>query len=106
MTTITLDIPQKVLAELENKARREDKPLDEVILEALTEQMHLKDPEMKAELHLKLCEKFLREVGEFLAKEDYIQAGEKAWGAVAQSLKALAARRGGGPAQSWRVAQV
>jgi len=91
---ITLDIPQRILQGLEEKARKEDKPLDEVMLEALIDQASLKDPETRIEIHLKLSEKFLREAGELLAEEDYIQAGEKAWGAAAQSLKGIAAGRG------------
>jgi uncharacterized protein (UPF0332 family) len=94
MSIISLDIPQRILKELEERAHEEDKPLDEVVLEALLAQTNLKDPEARSEIHLKLCEKFIREAEEFLKAGDYIQASEKAWGGAAQSLKALAARRG------------
>ncbi|RSN69205.1 HEPN domain-containing protein [Candidatus Korarchaeum cryptofilum] len=52
------------------------------------------DPEADVELHLKLCEKYLREAEDFLARKDYVQASEKAWGAASQMLKALAAKEG------------
>lgn len=68
--------------------------LEEVILEAIYEYVNLSDPEMKSEMHLNLCEKYSRDAEELLSKGDYVQAGEKLWGAAAQALKAVAARRG------------
>jgi len=38
------------------------------------------DPKIRAEAHLKLCEKYLKEGEELLAKKDYVQASEKFWG--------------------------
>jgi PaREP1/PaREP8 domain containing family protein len=52
------------------------------------------DPPERAEFHLGLAEKFLREAEELLARGDYVQASEKAWGAAAQIVKAVAAKRG------------
>ena len=52
------------------------------------------DPEARAELHLKLCEKYVREAEELLAKKDYAQASERAWDAASQMVKALAAKEG------------
>ncbi len=46
------------------------------------------------ELHLKLCEKYLREAEELLRKGNHVQASEKAWGAATQIVKAVAAKRG------------
>lgn len=54
----------------------------EFIVEALLKQLGVNDPEAKVELHLKLCEKYLREADELLAKGDCAQASEKAWGAA------------------------
>jgi len=70
--------------------------VEEVVLEALSPLLRgLEfDPEDKQELHLKLCEKYLREAEEFLERGDSVQAGEKAWGTAAQMLKVVAARRG------------
>jgi len=49
---------------------------------------------IRTEVHLKLCEKLLREGEELLAKKDYVQASEKFWDAASQMIKALAAKRG------------
>lgn len=38
--------------------------------------------------------KFLKEAEVFLAKKDYVQASEKLWGAAAEIVKAVAAKRG------------
>lgn len=40
-----------------------------------------------AEVHLELCEKYLRKAEEFLQKGDGVQASEKGWEAAAQVLK-------------------
>jgi hypothetical protein len=37
------------------------------------------NPDERAEIHLKLSEKYEAESGEYLKKRDYIQASEKAW---------------------------
>lgn len=52
------------------------------------------NPKVKAEIHLKLCEKYIREGEELLKKGDYVQASEKFWGSASQVVKALAAERG------------
>ncbi|MCC5999021.1 MAG: PaREP1 family protein, partial [Thermofilum sp.] len=52
------------------------------------------DPADRTELYLRLSEKYLRDAEELLAKGDYVQASEKAWGAAAQIVKALAAKEG------------
>jgi uncharacterized protein (UPF0332 family) len=69
------------------------------------ERLGIADPEARAELHLKLCEKYIREAEELLAEKDYVKACEKAWGAAAQIVKALAAREGrklGSHAALWK----
>jgi hypothetical protein len=43
---------------------------------------------------LELPERYLGEAEELLARGDYVQASEKAWGAAAQIVKAVAAREG------------
>jgi hypothetical protein len=68
---------------------------EELILEALSKALNEPlDPETKVEVHLKLSEKYMKDAEDFLAKKDYVQASEKAWGAAAQIVKALAAREG------------
>lgn len=52
------------------------------------------DPDDKVELHLKLCEKYLREAEQLTQKGGYVQASEKAWGAAAQIVDAVASKRG------------
>ncbi len=94
MGSITIVLPDKALKDLERRAELEGKSLEELISEAVFKELNIKDPETKAELHLKLCEKYMREAEEFLAKKDYTQASEKAWGASSQIVKALAAKEG------------
>ncbi len=47
-----------------------------------------------AEHYLNLNRKYLNEAEEFLAKGDPVQASEKLWGAAAEIVKAVAAKRG------------
>ena len=94
MAAITVVLPDKAVEDLERRAKSEGKSLEELVSEALLKQLNIVDPEAKAELHLKLCEKYAREAEEFLARKDYIQASERAWGAASQMIKALAAREG------------
>ena len=47
-----------------------------------------------AEHYFNLNRKYLKEAEEFLAKGDPIQASEKLWGAAAEMVKTVAAKRG------------
>ena len=47
----------------------------------------------KAEDYLELNDKYLREAEALLEKGDYVQASEKFWGAAAEIVKAVAAKR-------------
>ncbi len=88
-------LPKRLEERIKKESERLDIPEEELILKALSEFFKEPlDPESKVELHLKLCEKFLKEVEELLAKGDYVQASEKAWGASAQMVKAVAAKEG------------
>jgi len=91
---ISMELPEKVLMELERKAESEGKSLEEIISEAVFKQLGITDPETKAELHLNLSEKYMHEAEDLLARKDYAQASEKAWGAASQMVKALAAKEG------------
>lgn len=42
----------------------------------------------------RLNDKYLREAEELLTRKDYAQASEKIWGATAEMVKAVAAKRG------------
>jgi len=94
MSLITIMLPSKALKDANKRAESEGKPLEELIAEAFLKQLNIKDPDTKVELHVSLCEKYLHEVTELLARKDYVQASEKAWGAAAQIVKASAIRRG------------
>jgi len=48
----------------------------------------------KAEDHLELNDKYLKEAETLLEKGDYVQASEEFWGAAAGIVKAVAAKRG------------
>ena len=91
---ITIALPRKVLEVLERRSAAEGRAVEEFVSDAVLERLGIADPEVRAELHLKLCEKYIREAEELLAKKEYAQASEKAWGAAAQMVKAVAAREG------------
>uniref|UniRef100_A0A7J3X5B5 HEPN domain-containing protein n=1 Tax=Thermofilum pendens TaxID=2269 RepID=A0A7J3X5B5_THEPE len=88
-------LPKRIEARLREESERTGVPEEELVVEALSRFLgEPLDPEARAEVHLKLSEKYMREAEELLARGDYAQASEKAWGAAAQAVKALAARRG------------
>ena len=91
---ITIALPRRVLEALERVSAAEGRTVEELVGDAVLERLGITDPEARVELHLKLCEKYIREAEELLAKKDYVQASEKAWGAAAQMVKAVAAREG------------
>ena len=80
---------------LKDEAERRDAAVDEVVVELLERALGASlDPLERAKFHRGLAEKFLREAEELLARGDYVQASEKAWGAAAQMVKAVAAKKG------------
>ena len=92
---ISLQLPKKIEKKLKEEIERTGISEEELIIEALSKFLNEPlDPETKAEVHLKLSEKYLRDSEEFLTKKDLVQASEKAWGAAAQIVKALAAKEG------------
>jgi len=48
----------------------------------------------RVEHYLKLTHKYIRDAKEFIAKGDQVQASEKLWGASAEIVKVVAAKRG------------
>lgn len=50
--------------------------------------------ETRSEEYLQLNSRYLREAEEYLEKMDLAQASEKLWGAAAEIVKAVAAKRG------------
>ena len=92
MVAITIVLPEKALKVLKEKSESEGKAAEELISETLFRQLNIADPEAKLELHLRLCEKCMREAEGFLSKRDYVRASEKAWGAASQMVKAVATK--------------
>ncbi len=88
-------IAGSIYQRLKEEAERRGAAVDEVAVELLEAApgAYL-DPPEHAEFHRDLAEKFLREAEELLARGDYVQASEKAWGAAAQMVKAVAAKKG------------
>jgi len=88
-------IAGSIYQRLKEEAQRRGAAVDEVVIELLEAALGASlDPPERAEFHRGLAEKFLREAEELLAKGDYLQASEKAWGAAAQMVKAVAAEKG------------
>ncbi len=88
-------IAGSIYQRLKEEAERRGAAVDEVVVELLEAALGASlDPEERAEFHCSLGEKFLREAEELLARGDYVQASEKAWGAAAQMVKAVAAKKG------------
>ncbi|MDE2815189.1 MAG: PaREP1 family protein [Chloroflexota bacterium] len=48
----------------------------------------------KVEVHVRISRQFMRQADEEFAKGDRLQASEKAWGAAAHAVKAVAQQRG------------
>ena len=90
---ITLELPERLIIKLKKLSRVKEKTLEELTSEAIFKRFNITVPEVKAELHLKLCQKYIREAEDFLAKKDYVQASEKARDAASQIVKAVAIKR-------------
>jgi HEPN domain-containing protein len=86
---VAASIYRRLVAEAERKGAAVDEVAVELLEAALSASL---DPPERAEFHRDLAEKFLREAEELLARGDYVQASEKAWGAAAQIVKAAAAK--------------
>jgi len=92
---VSIVLPKKIEKRLKEEAEKTGVSEEELILEALSKTLNEPlDPETKVEIHLKLSEKYMKDAEDFLLKKDYVQASEKAWGAAAQMVKALAAKKG------------
>ena len=90
-----IELSEGFCEKLRKEASKRDVSVEELVAETLFEALGAPlDPRDRAELHLELCEKYLKEAEKLLAEGDYSQASEKGWGAAAQIVKALAAREG------------
>ena len=88
---VPIELPPEVVEMLKRIAYRRGKPVEELIVYAIVEDL---DVCTRVELYLKLFEKYFAEAEELYGKGDPVQAGEKYWSAVTALLSALAERRG------------
>ena len=95
VVSLELFLPKRIAERLKKESERVGASEEELLVEVLSERFgeHI-DPASEVEMHLRLSEKELMEAEELLRKGDYLQASEKAWGAAAQMVKAVAAREG------------
>jgi hypothetical protein len=92
---MSLIVPSKIERKLKEEAERKGASEEELVLKILSKALDEPlDPNELVEVHLKLLEKYMNEAEDFLKKGDYVQASERAWGAAAQAVKALAAKDG------------
>jgi hypothetical protein len=76
---LSLVLPKKIEKKLKEEVERTGISEEELMMEALSKFLNKPlDPETKAEIYLKLSEKYLRNAEEFLTKKDLVQASEKA----------------------------
>jgi uncharacterized protein (UPF0332 family) len=95
--SVVLDdlLSRKVYDRLREEARRLNVSVEELVVDIILKTLNISlDPNDRVEFYLRLCEKFLSEAEEFLARGDYVQASEKGWGAATQIVKALAVKEG------------
>jgi uncharacterized protein (UPF0332 family) len=88
---VTASIYRRLVAEAERRGAAVDEVAVELLEAALGASL---DPLERVEFHRSLAERFLREAEELLARGDYVQVSEKAWGAAAQIVKAVVAKKG------------
>ncbi len=81
--TVTIEVPKSLF----QKAVERNIDVEKFIIESLIQKLDL-DPKEEASIHAELAEKFFRE-GKNLIKKDPIQASEKLYKAVEESIKAL-----------------
>ncbi len=73
-------LSEKLYRVLEAEAGKMGVSVEELIIDILSRALNTPlDPRDRAEFHLRLCEKYLRESEELLARGDYAQASGKAW---------------------------
>lgn len=94
MAETVLTLPERLERRLMEEAEKEAATLEELVLKAIEERYGSGEPGSRAELHLRLCEKYIDESERLLGEEEYTQASEKACCAAAQIVKAVAVREG------------
>ena len=103
---VEIMLSEKLYKKLETEADKMGVSVEELITNILSRTLNVPlDPGDRVEFHLRLCEKYLHESEELLARGNYVQASERAWRIAVQVVKALAAREGRelrGHAELWR----
>ncbi|MFQ6077066.1 MAG: PaREP1 family protein [Candidatus Bathyarchaeia archaeon] len=92
--SVTSELPERLVVSLRRMAEETDLSVEEIVADAVASYLKLNSPDVKAEIHSKLCEKYLNDGRKLLDEGDYPQASEKFWGATTQMVKALGAKRG------------
>ena len=93
MATIIFKIPEKLMVILREKAKWEGKVLEELPSKTVLKYYNLGDLRLKAEIYLKLCEKYRKEDKELLKEKDYVQVSEKFVGLLLRWLRHRQLRR-------------
>ena len=78
-----IELGEGFYGKLRREASERDVSVGELVAENLSEALGVPLDQSRAELHLELCEKYLREAEKLFAEGDYSQASEKGWGAAA-----------------------
>ncbi len=81
-----IEIPSEVYEVLRKASIKSNKNLVTMVIESILKSL---DSRSRVEIYMKLCEKYLRDAEELAAKEDFVQASEKYWGAVTSILNAI-----------------
>jgi hypothetical protein len=91
--SLILELPDRLLAKLREISESRGIPVEELILESLYKYLNILDRNTRVEMHLKLCDKYLREAEGLLSRREYTQTSGKLWAAVTQIVIAVASKR-------------
>jgi hypothetical protein len=92
---LELVLPPEIEKKLEEESEKMEISVEGLALDALVKGMNEGiDPADRAELYMRLSEKYLKDGEELLAKGDLVQASEKLRGSAVLMVKAVAASRG------------
>ena len=70
---VSIKLPKRVEKKLREESEKRGATEEEIVIEALSKMLDEPlNPEERAEIHLKLCEKYMDEAEEYLEKRDYI----------------------------------
>jgi len=74
---VTIELPSEVAELIKTVAARRGKSVEQLVIDAVVSVL---DPQERADVYLRLAEKYLAEAEELYAGGDLLQAGEKYWG--------------------------